>query len=115
MKSVIAYLLFLFVIVALYGAAFASVGEEPAGKKVFLDSKCNTCHAIQVAKIETKSKKPAPDLSAVGSKHKADFIKKYITKQEKVNDKAHPTQFKGSDDDLKKVAEWLGSLKTAKK
>lgn len=115
MKNVIAYILFLFTILALYGAAFAAAGEEPAGKKIFVDSKCNTCHAVQVAKIETKSKKPAPDLSAVGSTHKADFLKKYLTKAEKINDKAHPAAFKGSDDDLKKVADWLGSLKAPKK
>lgn len=115
MKNIIAYILFLFFIVALYGAAFASAGEEPAGKKVFIDAKCNTCHAVQVVKIDTKSKKPAADLSAIGSKHKTDFLKKYVVKQEKMNDKPHPVAFKGSDEDLKKLSEWLGSLKTAKK
>ncbi len=115
MKNVIAYILFLFFIVALYGAAFASAGDEPAGKKVFVDAKCNTCHAVQSVKIDTKSKKPAADLSTVGSKHKADFMKKYLVKQEKMNEKAHPVAFKGSDEDLKKLSDWLGSLKAAKK
>ncbi len=115
MKNVLAYILFLFFIIALYGAAFASAGEESPGKKVFVASKCGTCHAVQSAKLETKSKKPAPDLSTIGSVKNADFLKKYLVKQEKMEGKAHPVSFKGPDEDLKKLADWLGTLKSAKK
>lgn len=116
MKSVFLYLLVVVTIIALYGAAFAATPEDAPGKKVFLDAKCNTCHAVQAVGIEAKSKKKEnPDLSGVGSKVKVDFMKKYLTKQEKLNDKNHPAAFKGSDEDLAKMVNWLGSLKEAKK
>ena len=114
MKNVLAYILFLFFIIALYGVAFAGPGEEPAGKKVFVDSKCGTCHAVESAKLVTKSKKPAPDLSSIGTAKKADFLHKYLMKQEKIEGKAHPVAFKGSEEDLKKLTEWLGTLKAKK-
>ncbi|MBI5727834.1 MAG: cytochrome c [Ignavibacteriales bacterium] len=116
MKNVFLYLLVVVTIIALYGVAYAGMPEEPAGKKLFIDSKCNMCHGVQSAAIETKSKKKdIPDLSGVGSHRKADFLKKYLLKQEKVNDKNHPATFKGSDADLAKLVEWLGTLKEAKK
>ena len=113
MKNILTYILFLFMIVALYGAAFASAADEPAGKKVFVDSKCGACHAVSSAKIETKSKKPASDLSSVGATKKADFINKLLSGQEKIDGKAHK-KFTGSNEDLKKLVDWLGTLKAKK-
>lgn len=65
--------------------------------------------------MTTKSKKKnVPDLSYVGTKHNSDFISKFITKQEKLNDAQHPAAFKGSDEDLQTLAKWLESLKASK-
>ena len=117
MKNVFFYLLVVFAIVALYGFAYAKpAGEENPGKKIFVEAKCNGCHAVEKAGIEAKMKKKTnPDLSTVGSKQKPDFIKKYIMKQEKMNDKLHPVAFKGTDGDLAKLVQWLGSLKETTK
>ncbi len=115
MKKLVAYLMFVFFIVALFGAAFANIQkEDPEGKKLFLSNKCNTCHAIQSQVITTKSKKQNPDLSDIGSKYKADFLKKYMMKTEKINGKTHPALYKGTEKDLDILAKWFESLKSKK-
>lgn len=106
------YLLVVLGIVALYGFAYAGPSAELAGKKVFIDAKCGVCHSVDKAGIELKTKKKnIPDLSTVGATVKPEVLKKYIMKQEKINDKNHPTAFKGSDEDLTKLVQWLSSLK----
>lgn len=108
------YLLFIIAIIALYGAAFAQSGEEPAGKSVFINAKCNNCHAVEAAGIEAKTKKKAvPELSLVSTRHNADFLKKYVVKQEKINDAAHPVAFKGTDAELQQLVDWFMSMKSA--
>lgn len=115
MKKLIAYFMFVFFIVVLFGAAFANVpNEEPEGKKLFLSNKCNTCHAIQSQGITTTSKKQNPDLSDIGTKYKADFLKNYLMKKEKINSKTHPALFKGTEKDLDALAKWLETLKAKK-
>ncbi len=115
MKSLIQYFIFVFLVIGLYGFAFANysnTGEEPAGKKAFVDAKCNNCHGISSEGIEAKNKNNKnPDLSGIGSTHKADFIKKYLLKTEKLNDKKHPSNWKGEDKALEDIAKWLESLK----
>ncbi len=48
----------------------------------------------------------------MGDKYDAEFIAKYITKKEKIEDKEHKVAMKGSDEEIKAVAEWLASLKS---
>lgn len=115
MKSLIQYFIFVFLVIGLYGFAFANysnTGEEPAGKKAFVDAKCNTCHGISSEGIEAKNKNSKnPDLSGIGTKLKADFIKQYLQKKEQLNDKKHPSNWKGEDKALDDIAKWLESLK----
>ncbi|MCE1188969.1 MAG: cytochrome c [Ignavibacteria bacterium] len=116
MKNVLLYLLTAVMIVALYGAAFANTPDEPAGKKVFTDAKCSACHSVQTAGIEAKmKKKDTPDLGGIVTKKNAELVKKYLVKQEKINDKNHPAQFKGTPEELAKLVEWLGTVKEAPK
>lgn len=109
MKNIFTYLTFVFFVVALYGFTFSFAGDD-AGKKVFEEKKCNTCHTVASAKIESK-KKDATDLSAVGANHKADFFAKYLNKNEKIDDKQHKVAFKGTDEELASLTKWLESLK----
>lgn len=114
MKSLIQYFIFVFLVIGLFGFAFAdysNTGDEPAGKKAFVDAKCSSCHSVTSQKIEAKKKKDVVDLSTVGSEHKADFLKKYLLKTEKLNDKNHPSVFKGEDKNLDEIIQWLGTLK----
>lgn len=117
MKNIISFLFLISFIGIIYGfTSFNSQGEEPAGKQIFVDSKCGNCHSIEAEGLTTKSKKKnVPDLSDVGTKHNADFIMKFITKQETMNDAQHPMGFKGSDEELLTLAKWLESLKESKK
>jgi len=94
---------------------------EPAGKKIFVDSKCNVCHSVSsqgVAKkgpaVKPGDKKAPPDLSAIGDEKTADWIAKFVTKKEALNNKKHPKGWTGKDEDLKVLSEWLASLKKAK-
>jgi hypothetical protein len=113
MKNLLIYLVFIFSVVLLFGFAYSFGADEPDGKKLFVDKKCNTCHSVEAAGIEGK-KKDSNDLSKVGDTRKADFLEKYLTKKEKINDKEHKTAFKGTEEELKALTEWLGSLKSAK-
>jgi len=114
MKNVLFYLLFVFSIVALYGLTFSMAQDkEPAGKKIFADKKCSTCHAIESQGITSK-KKDAVDLSNSGA-NKADVLTKYLKKEVKLNDKDHKTAFKGSDEELKNLVSWLETLKKGAK
>jgi CxxC motif-containing protein (DUF1111 family) len=110
MKNLSIYLLFIFAIVAAYGFAYANTPDELSGKKVFLDKKCDMCHTV-VSENITSKKKDATDLSETGKELNTDFLSKYLNKKEKLNDKEHKTAFKGTDEELKVLSEWLESLK----
>ena len=111
MKNIIIYLGLVITIVALYGFAFTIADDNDVdGKKIFIDSKCNMCHTVTIAGIESK-KSDASDLSAVGKDKTAEFLMKYLKKETKLNDKDHKSSFKGSDEDLNKLVEWLLTLK----
>lgn len=107
--------------------------EVPAGKKLFLDNKCNSCHTIASQGVEKKAaaeaaeakegkaaeateeasatKKKVPDLGGVGIERKADWMTKYLQKVEAINGKKHIKKFKGTDAELLTMATWLESLK----
>lgn len=88
------------------------------GKALFEENKCNTCHSIKNVGVEKLKKKKAPDLSGVGLEHDAAWIQKWLKKE--VEKKSlygdrqvkHKKMWKGSDADLKTVADFLAAQKT---
>ena len=111
MKNILIYLGLVITIVALYGFAFTIAdGKSDDGKKVFVDNKCNMCHTVTSAGIESK-KSDAVDLSTVGKDRTVEFLTKYLKKEAKLNDKDHKSSYKGTDEDLAKLVEWLSTLK----
>jgi hypothetical protein len=111
MKNVFSYLLFVFLIVALFGFAFSFAQNKGLdAKKVFETQKCNMCHTVTSAGLTSK-KKDAVDLSTVGSTYKADFLTKYLKKEAKIKDVAHKVGFKGTDEEMTSLVKWLESLK----
>ncbi|MGA2296642.1 MAG: c-type cytochrome [FCB group bacterium] len=92
-----------------------NISTSKDGKTIFTDAKCSSCHSIVNENIITKKKGNAPDLSDIGIKLKADFIKKYLLKEEKINDKKHLIAFKGESAELDTLANWLANLKTPPK
>lgn len=99
------------VLFALSGAT-ASLAAE--GKEVFLSQKCNMCHPMEAQGIKATMQMPKMepgDLSKVGAEHDAAWIEKYLTQQAELNSKKHTKKWTGSEEDLKALAEWLGSMK----
>lgn len=119
------------VLLALCCTTFAPKGASAAddGKSIFLDGKCNECHAIASQGIEVAKSddgaleedpfggddegddEEAPDLSGVGKEQNAEWIADYLKKKVKLDGKKHRKRFKGSADELKVLSEWLASLK----
>lgn len=102
----------LFLVVASFRGGPAQAAAPPRGQKVFMEFKCNQCHAIASLGIKaTETEEEAPDLSEVGSKHDAKWIKKYLLKKASVDGRKHEKKFRGKKADLEAVSEWLVSLK----
>jgi cytochrome c2 len=93
----------------------AAQAADAPGKTVFMAQKCNMCHSIESLQIErtSKSEKMAgPDLSNVGGAHLAPWITQYLTKEVANSEgKKHGKDWKGTDDELKQLADWLATLK----
>ncbi len=103
-----------FIAIAVISFFFASfvTAEEPTGKDVFLNGKCNTCHAVASQAIESKQAAKYPELSTLGDKGIAEAtLIQYLKKEAKLNDKLHPVKFKGEDAQLNVLAKWLLTLK----
>ncbi|MBI1937882.1 MAG: c-type cytochrome [Ignavibacteriales bacterium] len=110
------YILTTSFLLAFFAFVFSTINaqqaEEPKGKILFKESKCVSCHAIESQGFVKKGKSTAPDLSDVGSKHSdIEWLKKYLTKQETMNDLKHAVSFKGGEEELQTLGEWLTTLK----
>ncbi len=92
----------------------ASVNAEEAkdGKTIFTEQKCDMCHSINSLGIASKKKSGAIDLSNASVEGNAEFFAKYLKKETDLKGKKHPAQFKGSDEELNIISEWLTTLKT---
>jgi len=111
MKNILIYLGLVITIVALYGFAFTIADQSSDdGKTIFVNNKCNMCHTVTAAGIESK-KSDAVDLSTVGKDQTEEFLMKFLKKEAKLNDKDHKSSFKGNDEDFNKLVEWLVTLK----
>lgn len=110
---------------ALAGVAAALMFALPAtpasaadGKELIKEQKCITCHSVKNLGIEKTKKSRGPDLSGVGLEHDAAWITKWLLKEQDkksaYGDKQvkHKKKWKGSEADLKTVAEFLAAQKT---
>ena len=116
LKHLFAAILCFGIIFGTYNYAGAQDAKVKDGKTIFTDAKCGTCHGIVIEKIipakKPSGKVPPPDLSDVGKKLKADFMFKYLQKEESLDGKKHLVAFKGDEADLKILVAWLETLKT---
>jgi mono/diheme cytochrome c family protein len=98
--------------------------EDAAGLKLFKQGKCVQCHSIDALKItkvksdgddddavldENGKKIDPPDLSGVGKDHDAAWFAKWLKKEVEVDGHKHKKKYKGSEDDLKVITEWIAS------
>ncbi len=84
--------------------------EAPAGQKVFEAQKCNLCHSVPAAGIEAKTsseKMKGPDLTSAEAAKDRERLVKYIRKEAKINDADHKKEFKGTDEELQALVDWL--------
>ncbi len=94
----------------------ANAGEAAAdldGKVLFTDTyNCNMCHSVAAAGVDAKAKSDAmkgPDLAGrVGGEFLT--IAKYVRKEADKDGKSHKKEFKGTDEELQAIIDWLGSL-----
>jgi cytochrome c2 len=111
MKNTFLFFLFISAIVALFAFAFSfSQDQKLDGKQIFLDNKCNSCHTVNSMEITSK-KEGAQDLSNAGSVGNAELLKSYLLKESKINDKEHKMKFKGTNEELNALVDWLVTLK----
>ena len=89
--------------------------QEAAGKQLFLDKKCNMCHSVESQAIAKKgaasAEKKVPDLSNIGGEHNAEWIGKFLKKEVDLEGKKHQKAWTGTDDEFKKLVDWLATLK----
>lgn len=75
-------------------------------KTKYVEAKCNTCHSVSAYGIEKKNKSAnnkAPDFSEIKVEYDKEFLKKYLNKEEQINNKKHPVAFKGTDEDVELI------------
>ncbi len=98
---------------ALAGAPGAALGAD--AQALFESAKCVKCHSVESQGIAAKPKAgdedEVHDLSKVGAERTAEWIQKFLRKQETLDGKKHKQKFRGSDADLQTLAVWLASLK----
>jgi len=112
MKNTFFFVLFISAIVALFAIAFSFAQDQGIdGKKIFVEAKCTSCHTVTSMEI-TSTKNEAIDLSNVGALKDAQLMKSYLLKEAKINDKEHKMKFKGTDEELNGLVNWLLTLKT---
>jgi mono/diheme cytochrome c family protein len=103
----------------LFAGAATLAGDASAvtvdGKQVFLDQKCNMCHAVSSAGITPTSKIKAPDLAGLASKEDPVFMAKFLKKAADKNGKKHIKPFTGTDEQLAAVVAWLQKQTEPKK
>ena len=95
-------------IAALALVATQAAAEEADGQETYLTHKCNMCHAVPAVGIEAKTtseKMKGPDLLA--GEWEKDVLFKYIKQEAKVEDKEHKKGFKGTDEELQALVDWL--------
>ncbi len=89
--------------------------EEPTldGEALFTTThKCNMCHAVPAAEIEAKTKSEKMKGGDLGGKIEGEFaeIAAYVRKEGELDGKSHKKPFKGTDEELQSIIDWLGSL-----
>ena len=90
-----------------------AVAEEVDAKALFTDThKCNMCHAVPAAEIAAKTKSEKMKGPELGGKVDGEFktIAAYVRKAGELDGERHNSEFKGTDEELQTILDWLGSL-----
>jgi hypothetical protein len=91
-----------------------AAGDAP-GKAIFLAQKCNMCHNVAsegIARTTKSDKVAGPDLPGDLADKPAPFFVQFLKKEVPNNEgDKHKKDWKGTDDELKTLSEWLAAAK----
>ena len=88
------------------GFAQDEAAQIEEGKKVYGEMKCAMCH-----KVDGVGGKIGPELSGVGSRKDAEWIKGFLKDPKSVSPDTKQPPFKGTDEQLEALVTYLMSLK----
>lgn len=95
----------------------SSAADEDAGAKareLFVEThKCQMCHGVAAVGIEAKTKSEKMkgiDLSGYKFDGEFETLAAYARKEADLEEKTHKKEFKGTDEELQTILDWLGSL-----
>ena len=80
---------------------------------LFEELKCNRCHALsrfEIVATTSSEKMRGPDLSDVGSTRDAEWLTSFLEREVEVDGNKHKSPWKGDDEQLAKLTEWLAKL-----
>ncbi len=103
---------------ALAGLALALGGAEEKneqaerGRELFVSQKCSRCHTVTRHGIEAQvsGAMRGPELGS-GPERTASWLRGYVLREEKIDGKAHPLPWKGTESQLDQVVAFLLSLR----
>lgn len=105
------------VIVMMAGLALPSAASEGAGEgggsELFVSLRCQLCHAVPAASIEAKAKSDkvkGPDLGTAEIQLTAEEMTSFIRRESQIDGQEHKKEFKGSDEELAAIVDWLVEL-----
>ncbi len=116
MKRLLTTLLTAAAAVAILALAVPTTLAEEGGdaEELFVEThKCQMCHGVAAVEIEAKTssdKMKGPDLSGYTSDKDLAEIAAYARKEADIDGKQHKKGFKGTDEELQTILDWLGSL-----
>ncbi len=116
MKNLLALVVILAAVV-FTGSLAAEEAAALDGKALFTDvHKCNMCHAVPAADIAAKTKSEKMKGADLGGKIEGELaeIAAYVRKKGELDGKTHKKPFKGTDEELQAIVDWLGSLEAQK-
>jgi cytochrome c5 len=104
------YLFFIFVVGLVMILASSWASETPKGQMIFMKHKCNLCHSVSTIEIEatsTNAKLKGPDLVGLADRYKMDGIDELINQKIQHNENSLMKGFKGTDEELQALVDWL--------
>ena len=98
---------------ALLSPATSVAAEDLDGQALFVTThKCNMCHSVPAAEIESKTKSEKMKGPDLGGKVEVPIEKlaAFMRNEAEIDGKSHKKPFKGTDEELQAIIDWLGSL-----
>lgn len=102
--------------VASGGLGASADTADGSGREIFEEAKCARCHAVASLDIESQMKPPmgGPTLDEVKTERTVAWLRNYLKGSEELNGKAHLFRWRGTDEQLTALVDWLLELREKK-